>query len=189
MDGEKAWHQLHKNTVSNIEQVLEATLHKVAAIRPCTTHHENYKVRQTKHAGQCWRSREELISDVLLWTPSHGRAKSGQPARTNLQQRCGDMECSPEDLPEAMNDREGWWERVRGIHAGGTTRWSWWFYWTLSIHLHTIKCFQVLLCHHYYHVIPQAWISLNLSHHLSLLSITPGRSSRLHPVLAWSCCI
>ena len=28
MDGEKAWRQLHKNTASNIEQVLEATPYK-----------------------------------------------------------------------------------------------------------------------------------------------------------------
>ena len=26
------------------------------------------KVRRTRHAGHCWRSRDELISDVLLWT-------------------------------------------------------------------------------------------------------------------------
>ena len=39
---EKAWGQLHKNATSNIEQVLEAAPHKAAAIRPLTTHHENY---------------------------------------------------------------------------------------------------------------------------------------------------
>ena len=38
------------------------------------------KVRRTRHVGHCWRSRDELISDVLLWTPSHGRAKAGRPA-------------------------------------------------------------------------------------------------------------
>ena len=31
-----------------------------------------------------WRSRDELISDVLLWTPSHGREKTGQPAGTYI---------------------------------------------------------------------------------------------------------
>ena len=31
------------------------------------------KVRRTKHAGHCWRSRDELKRDVLLWTPTHGR--------------------------------------------------------------------------------------------------------------------
>ena len=40
---EKAWRQLHKNTASNIEQVLEATPYKAAAARPPTTHHENYQ--------------------------------------------------------------------------------------------------------------------------------------------------
>ena len=36
------WRQLQKNAASDIEQVLEAALHKVAAVRPLTTHHENY---------------------------------------------------------------------------------------------------------------------------------------------------
>ena len=40
--GEKAWRQLHKNSASNIERVLEAAPHKAAAVRLLTTHHENY---------------------------------------------------------------------------------------------------------------------------------------------------
>ena len=32
-----------------------------------------------------------------------------------------DTGCNPEDLPEAMNDREKWRERVRDIRAGGAT--------------------------------------------------------------------
>ena len=80
------------------------------------------QVRRTRHAGHCWRSRDELISDVLLWTSSHGQAKAGQPAQTYIQKLCADMGCSPEDLPEAMNDRMEWRERVRDIHAGSTTR-------------------------------------------------------------------
>ena len=30
------------------------------------------KVKRTRHAGHCWRSRDELISDVLLWNPTYG---------------------------------------------------------------------------------------------------------------------
>ena len=75
----------------------------------------------TRHAGHCWRSRDELISDVLLWTPTYGQAKAGRPARTYIQQLCEDTGCNLEDLPEAMNDREKWQERVRDIRAGGTT--------------------------------------------------------------------
>ena len=55
-----------------------------------------------------WRSRDELIRDVLLWTPTHGRAKAGRPARTYIQQLYEDSGCCPEDLPRAMNDREEW---------------------------------------------------------------------------------
>ena len=43
MDGEKAWRQLHKNAASNIEQVLKTAPLKAAAVRPPTTHHENYQ--------------------------------------------------------------------------------------------------------------------------------------------------
>ena len=85
------------------------------------------QVRRTRLAGHCWRSKDELISDVLLWTPTYGQAKAGRPARTYVQQLCEDAGCSPEDLPKAMNDREKWRERVRDIRAGGTTWWWWWF--------------------------------------------------------------
>ena len=40
------------------------------------------QVKWTRHAGHRWRRRDELISDVLLWAPSHGRAKARRPART-----------------------------------------------------------------------------------------------------------
>ena len=81
------------------------------------------QVRRTRHAGHCWRSRDELISDILPCTPSHRRAKVGQPARTYIQQLCADTGCNLEDLPEVMDDREGWQERVRDIRADGVTWW------------------------------------------------------------------
>ena len=89
------------------------------------------QVKRTRHAEHCWRSRDELISDVLLWTPTYGRAKAGRPARTYIQQFCEDTGCSPEDLPEAMNDREKWRERIRDICASGMT-WWWWWWWSLE---------------------------------------------------------
>ena len=60
------------------------------------------QVRRTRHVGHCWRSRDELISDILLWTPSHGWAKLGRPASTYIQQLCADTGCSFEDLLEVM---------------------------------------------------------------------------------------
>ena len=85
------------------------------------------QVRRTRHAGHCWRSRDELIRDVLLWIPTHGRAKAGRPARTYIQQLCEDTGCCPEDLPRAMNDREEWRKRVRDIRAASTIWWWWWW--------------------------------------------------------------
>ena len=39
----KGWRQLQKNATSNIEQVLEATLHKADAVWQPTTYHEKYQ--------------------------------------------------------------------------------------------------------------------------------------------------
>ena len=89
------------------------------------------QVRRTRHAGHCLRSRDELISDVLLWTPTYCQAKAGRPARTYIQQLYEDTGCSPEDLPEAMNDWVKWWERVRDIRDSSTTWWWWWWWWWL----------------------------------------------------------
>ena len=80
------------------------TKHQLYAHRPTIT--KTIQVRWTMHAGHCWRSRDELISDVLLWIPTYGRAKAGRPALTYIQQLCEDTGCGPKDLPEAMNDRE-----------------------------------------------------------------------------------
>ena len=101
------------------------TRHQLYGHLPAVT--KTIQVRQTIHAGHCWRSKDELISDVLLWTPAYGQAKAGRPARTYIQQPCGDTGCSPKDLPEAINDREKWRERVRDIRASGTTWWWWWW--------------------------------------------------------------
>ena len=91
------------------------TKHQLNGQLPSIT--KTIQVRRTRHAGHCWRSRDELIRDVLLWTPTYGRAKAGRPARTYIQQLCEDTGCSPEDLPESMNDREKWRERVKDIRA------------------------------------------------------------------------
>ena len=86
------------------------------------------KVKWTRHARNCWRSKDEHIypcSNILLWTPSQGRAKAGRPGSTFIQQLCADTGCSFEDLPGAMDDRDGWRDGVRKIRAGRVTRWWW----------------------------------------------------------------
>ena len=44
-----------------------STRHQLHGHLPPIT--KTIQVRRTRHAGYCWRSRDELISDVFLWTP------------------------------------------------------------------------------------------------------------------------
>ena len=114
---------LEKKLDGNYTRMLRAILNKSWRQHP--TKHQLYdhlppitktiQVRRTRHAGHCWRSRNEL------WTPTYGRAKAGRPARANILQLCEDTGCSPEVLPEAMNDREKLRKRVKDIRASGPT--------------------------------------------------------------------
>ena len=79
---------LEKKLDGNYTRMLQAILNKSWWQHP--TRHQLYghlppitktiQVRRTRHAGHCWRSRNELISDILLWTPTYDRAKVGRPA-------------------------------------------------------------------------------------------------------------
>ena len=66
------------------------------------------QVRWARHVGRCWRSKNKLISYILLWTPSHRHTNFEQLTRTYLQQLCMDIGCSLEDLPEVMDDKDEW---------------------------------------------------------------------------------
>ena len=96
--------RLEKKLDGNYTRMLRAILNKSWQQHP--TKNQLYghlppitktiQVRQTRHARHCWRSKDKLISDVLLWTPTYGQAKSGRPARTNIQQLYEDTGCSPD---------------------------------------------------------------------------------------------
>ena len=97
--------RLEKKLDGNYTRMLRAILNRSWRQHP--TRHQLYghlppitktiQVRRTRHAGHCWRSRDELISDVLLWTPTYGWAKAGRPAWTYIQQLCEDTGYSSED--------------------------------------------------------------------------------------------
>ena len=75
--------RLEKKLDGNYTRMLRAILNKSCRQHP--TRHQLYnhlppitktiQVRRARHAGHCWRSRDELISDVLLWIPTHSRQK------------------------------------------------------------------------------------------------------------------
>ena len=111
----KSWRQYPKN-------------HQLYGHRPPIT--KTIQVRWTRHAGHCLISKDEL-----LWTLSPGRAKATRPAGTYIHQLYADTGCSLEDLPGAMDDRDGWQERVREILAGSVTWWWWrnWIAWNRNV--------------------------------------------------------
>ena len=158
--------RLEKKIDSSYTRMLLAILNKSWGQHP--TRHQLYdhlppitktiQARRARHAGHCCRSRVELISDVLLWNPTYGRAKAGRPARTYIQQLCEDTGCSPEDQPEAMNDREKWCERVRDIHAGGTRWWWWWLTNIFSVFLKIKFTSIIIITSRHLHGFP--WPSL-----------------------------
>ena len=72
--------QLEKKLDGNYTRMLRAILKKSWKQHPIK--HQLYghlppitktiQARRTRHAGHCWRSRDELIRNVPLWTPTYG---------------------------------------------------------------------------------------------------------------------
>ena len=91
--------RLEKKLDGNYTRMLWAILNKSWWQHP--TRHQLYdhlppitktiQVRWTRHAGHYWRNRDELIRDVLLWTPTYGRAKAGRPATYSSYVRIWDV--------------------------------------------------------------------------------------------------
>ena len=124
--------RMEKKLNGNYTRMLRAVLNKSWRKQPTKQQlylpsiRKTILVRGTRHARHCWRNKDNFLSDILLWTPSHGRLKVGQPTTTYIQQLSADRRCSLEDLSVAMDDRDRWQERVREIHASSAT-WWWWF--------------------------------------------------------------
>ena len=114
---------MEKKVDSNYRRMLRAVLNKSWRHHPPPQKKQQLyghqppvsKTIQIRRTKRRWRNKYELINDEMLWIPSHRRARVGQPAKTYLPQPCTDTECSLEDLPGAMDDRDEWWERVREI--------------------------------------------------------------------------
>ena len=57
---------LDGNNTRMLRAVFEVTLHKAAVVRPLTSHLTNFKEPMNKTCRHCWRSKDELISEVFL---------------------------------------------------------------------------------------------------------------------------
>ena len=92
---------------------------------------QTIQLRQTRHMRHCWRRKNELISDVLQWTPTHGRVRVGRPAKTYVHQVCADIGFSLDDLSVAIDERDGWREKVMVTRSVNVT----WLYIYIYIYI------------------------------------------------------
>ena len=76
--------------------------------------------RRLRFAGHCWRSKKEIIREVLFWKPEHGRRGRGRPARSYIEQLEADTGHGSEILPKIMEDRNAWRELVMNTRASST---------------------------------------------------------------------
>ena len=93
-----------------LEQILEAAPHKTAVVQPYTSHQANHSRKASKI---CWVLKgNKLITNVLLWTPTHGHTRNGWPAKTCIYQteviKISDTGCHLENLQSVMVDRDKW---------------------------------------------------------------------------------
>ena len=60
-----------------------------------------------------WVRQVKLISNISLWSLTHGHTSVGHPAKTYIHQLCADSRCLLEDLLSVMISRDGWQESQR----------------------------------------------------------------------------
>ena len=71
-------------------------------------------------AGHCWRSKNELSSEVLLWEQSHRKRSRGRPRKTYVDQLIADTASTYEDLANLMDDRDRWKQLINESRASST---------------------------------------------------------------------
>ena len=88
-----------------------------------------YEYITRRLADKYWRRKDELISDILLCSPTHGQACDSRPAETYVHQLCANRGFNIVDLSWPMGDKDGCRERVREIRAVNMNWWWWWWWW------------------------------------------------------------
>ena len=123
--------RLEKKLDGNYTRMLRAILNKSWRQHP--TRHQLYshlppitktiQVRRTRHAGHSWRSKDELISDVLLMTPTYGQVKS----RTTSSNLHTAVMWGHRMKPWRPARGDEWLGEVAREGQGYPTWWWWWY--------------------------------------------------------------
>ena len=64
---------------------------------------DTIRKQRLRFAGHCWRSKDELASDLLLWNPTHGKRSRGRPRNSYIDQLKEDTMLKIEELPTAVD--------------------------------------------------------------------------------------
>ena len=76
--------KLEKVKITNKQKTKTKT--KVSYYYNCPINHSLLMIRRLWFIGHCWRKKDEVISDLLLWELKHGARKTGRPATTYVDQ-------------------------------------------------------------------------------------------------------
>ena len=103
------------NTACCFEQILDTSSLQKCSCAPTTSHITNNQEYQVRHAQYNWKSKDELLNDVLHGLiHSHGKTSMDHPAKkkkkTYILQLCADTGFRVEFLPSMMADRDWWWQ-------------------------------------------------------------------------------
>ena len=75
--------------------------------------------RCLRFSGHCWRSKNEVVSNLVLWEPKHGKRSVGGQARTFVDLLEADTGVPGDCLPAVMDNRVGWRKNAMGMVGGG----------------------------------------------------------------------
>ena len=64
---------------------------------------DTIRKQRLRFAGHCWRSKDELASDLLLWNPTHDKRSRGRPRNSYIDQLKEDTMLKIEELPTAVD--------------------------------------------------------------------------------------
>ena len=111
MHGEKDRWELNNVAACCLEQILKTVRYKTSVIRPLSSHLTNNPSKTNKTCWYCWKSKDELISDVVWWTPTHGSTNVGWLFKNCIDHLYANTGDQQEDLPSSMTMSDWWWER------------------------------------------------------------------------------
>ena len=76
--------------------------------------------KKLRFIGHCWRSKSELLSDLLILQPLYGQRPRVQPAKIVIDQLREDTGFTLSELPTVISDIKVWTKRIMDCRASST---------------------------------------------------------------------